>query len=325
MPARRWDWKPIPFTITDAKNRQALFIAPFVLDPNEPNRILGGGVSLWRTNDAKTANTPARGPSWAAIKPSAGPPISAIAIAKGNSDVVWVGHTDGQIYKTVNGTTGSPVWQRMDHTGPSPLTPQRYCTGITIDPRDSKVVYVTFGGYVRGNVWKTTDAGLTWANIGAGLPEAPVRALAVHPRKAGFLYLGAEVGVFASEDAGAVWSPTNEGPTNCSVDDLFWLKETLVCVTHGRGMFKIDLSGVVRSPRAVRACCQVLRDGREARALGRRCMRRVSVVHLAVRARDGDGAMRIRYGCVGAPGHAPRSVSQRGAHVVSDLCGLGII
>ena len=244
VPARRWDWKPIPFTITDAKNRQALFIAPFVLDPNEPNRILGGGVSLWRTNDAKTPNTPARGPSWAAIKPSAGPPISAIAIAKGNSDVVWVGHTDGQIYKTVNGTAGSPVWQRMDHTGPSPLTPQRYCTGITIDPRDSKVVYVTFGGYVRGNVWKTTDAGLTWANIGAGLPEAPVRALAVHPRKAGFLYLGAEVGVFASEDAGAVWSPTNEGPTNCSVDDLFWLKETLVCVTHGRGMFKIDLSGV---------------------------------------------------------------------------------
>ena len=82
VPARRWDWKPIPFTITDAKNRQALFIAPFVLDPNEPNRILGGGVSLWRTNDAKTPNTPARGPSWAAIKPSAGPPISAIAIAR---------------------------------------------------------------------------------------------------------------------------------------------------------------------------------------------------------------------------------------------------
>ena len=34
-----------------------------------------------------------------------------------------------------------------------------------------------------------------------GCPQAPVRALAVHPRKAGFLYLGAEVGVFASEDA----------------------------------------------------------------------------------------------------------------------------
>ena len=50
--------------------------------------------------------------------------------------------------------------------------------------------------------------------------------------------------MFASEDAGAMWSPTNEGPTNCSVDDLFWMGETFVCVTHGRGMFKIDLSSV---------------------------------------------------------------------------------
>ena len=40
------------------------------------------------------------------------------------------------------------------------------------------------------------------------------------------------------------WSPTNEGPTNCSVDDLFWMGETLVSVTHGRGMYRIDLAGM---------------------------------------------------------------------------------
>ena len=69
-----------------------------------------------------------------------------------------------------------------------------------------------------------------------------MRALAVHPDQPAFLYLGSEVGVFASEDGGATWSPTNEGPTNTSVDDLFWLDKALVCVTHGRGMFKIDLT-----------------------------------------------------------------------------------
>src|SRR5262249_23714911 len=66
-PERKWDWKPIPFTISDAKNQQALFIAPFILDPNEPNRLLGGGLSLWRTNDAKTPNTPTSAPSWPPI------------------------------------------------------------------------------------------------------------------------------------------------------------------------------------------------------------------------------------------------------------------
>ena len=242
--ARKWDWKPIPFTIPDAKNQKALFIAPFVLDPNEPKRLLGGGISLWRTDDAKTPNTPSSGPSWSAIKPSAGQPISAIAVAKGNSDVVWVGHIDGQVFKTTNGRAAAPVWQRVDRTGPSPLTPARYCTGITIDPRDAQTVYVTFGGYVAGNVWKTRDGGQTWTDISSTIPKAPVRALTVHPRKSAFVYLGTEVGVFASEDGGATWSATNEGPTNCSVDDLFWMNETLVAVTHGRGMFEIDLSSV---------------------------------------------------------------------------------
>ena len=42
---------------------------------------------------------------------------------------------------------------------------------------------------------------------------------------------------------GAAWSPTNEGPTNCAIMDMFWMGEKLVAVTHGRGMFQIDLSG----------------------------------------------------------------------------------
>jgi hypothetical protein len=32
--------------------------------------------------------------------------------------------------------------------------------------------------------------------------------------------------------------------TNCAVYDLFWMGELLICGTHGRGMFRIDLSGV---------------------------------------------------------------------------------
>jgi hypothetical protein len=250
---RSWDWKPIPFRIPDAFSGRALFIAPFVLDPNEPNRILGGGVALWRTNDAKALNTTSTGPAWASIKAGVGHQIdptrpssriSALAIAKGKSDQIWVGHEDGQLFRTTNGTAQAPIWQKVDRVGVQPLNVGRYCTGITIDPKDSKIVYVTFGGYTRGNVWRTTDSGATWSNIGGALPEAPIRALAVHPRKTSFLYLGSEVGVFASEDGGGTWSPTNEGPTNCSVDDLFWMGQTLVCVTHGRGMFKIDLSGV---------------------------------------------------------------------------------
>jgi len=100
----QWTWKPIPYRITDAMNQRALFIAPFVLDPNNSNRILGGGVSLWRTNNARAANTNNTGPVWTAIKGSVGGRISAIAIASGASDLIWVGYDDGQVFKTTSGT-----------------------------------------------------------------------------------------------------------------------------------------------------------------------------------------------------------------------------
>jgi photosystem II stability/assembly factor-like uncharacterized protein len=247
-----WDWKPSPFRVPDAKALpgqppKALFIAPFVLDPNEPNRLLAGGMSLWRTNDARTPNTTTTGPSWASIKDPIDPggptaAISALAVASGDSDMVWVGHANGAVFRTADGTADQPTWQPATPAA----VPRRYCTGITIDPADSRHVYVYFGGFARGNLWATRDGGATWADLSGTLPTAPVRALAIHPRRSELVYAGTEVGLFASEDAGATWSPTNEGPTNCSVDDLFWMDESLVSVTHGRGMFRADLSDAVR-------------------------------------------------------------------------------
>jgi photosystem II stability/assembly factor-like uncharacterized protein len=240
-----WDWKPLPFTVPEVRNGQALFIAPFILDPNESNRLLGGARSLWRTNDAKTPNTNTSGPSWEAIKAgNVGSRISAICLAKGNSDLIWVGYENGQIHRTINGTAANPSWQRIDSVGAGSISIARYCTRIVIDPADHNTVFVMFGGYRDTNLWKTTDAAATWHSLGQLLPESPVRALAIHPSNRDFLYVGTEVGVFSSEDGGATWSPTNEGPTNCAVYDLFWMGEVLVCVTHGRGMFTIDLSGV---------------------------------------------------------------------------------
>ncbi|HRW10802.1 MAG TPA: hypothetical protein P5121_37125, partial [Caldilineaceae bacterium] len=171
----RWAWKPLPFTIPDAQNEQAQFIAPFELDPNDPNRLLGGAMSLWRTNDAKRPNrtNPPDGPSWAAIKDPIGSnprvhSITAIAIAYGNADIVVVGHANGDIYRTTNATATDPTWQQIDTNG---INANRQCLALTIDPDDHDLIYAAYGGFQADNLWRTTDGGQSWINIGGALPE----------------------------------------------------------------------------------------------------------------------------------------------------------
>lgn len=217
------------------------FIAPFVLDPNNNNVMLGGGARLWRSTNVKAAT-----PAWASIKPASGATnyISAIAVQQGNSDLIWVGHNNGQVYKTINGTTGSPAWTLV-----SGALPGRFATRILIDKDTPNTVYVTFGGYNAGNVWRTTDGGTTWTDIHGVLPQTPVRSITRHPSKPAWLYVGTEAGVFTSENGGTTWFATNDAPANVSVDELFWLDgATLVAATHGRGMFRTTvLAGNARS------------------------------------------------------------------------------
>jgi photosystem II stability/assembly factor-like uncharacterized protein len=224
--------------ISDAGDRNKCnFIAPFALDPNDPNTMLAGGSSLWRSKNVKAAT-----PQWLAIKDPAGSPLSALAAAPGNSQILWVGYNDGSVFKSTN---GGGTWSQV---GAGALPNGRMCTRITIDPSSSDVVYVTFGGYTTDNVWKTADGGTTFNDLGASLPTAPAYTLAIHPQNSAFLYLGMEVGLFASADGGSTWSPTNEGPVNCSVNELFWINRALTAATHGRGLFTIDLSGVGPGP-----------------------------------------------------------------------------
>lgn len=221
---------------------QANFIAPFILDPNNSNTMLAGGASLWRSVNIKAGT-----PTWSSIKPSIGSLISSIAVAKNNSDIIWVGYNDGTVFKTVNGRSTSPIWTMVK--GPN----YRMALKILIDQDSISTVYVTYGGYDSGNVYKTVDAGNNWTDISGALPQTPVRSFARHPLNANWLYAGTEVGVFASTNGGGNWSVINDGPANVDIDDLFWFDNTtLVAATHGRGIFKTTVASKTEPVRTIR-------------------------------------------------------------------------
>ena len=224
----------------------ANFIAPFILDPNNPNSLLAGGRSLWRSVDVK-----APAPSWSAIRGPGTANISAIAVAPGNSDVIWIGQNNGAVYRTLNGTAGSPTWLVVDSNmaGSNPL-PNRYVTRIVIDPDDSETVYLSQGGFSPANLWRTHDGGATWQDISGppqtGLPVVPVRGVARHPHNPDWLYAATEVGVFTTDNGGFTWSTSDFGPAAVSVDELVFMhgSTTLLAATHGRGLWTIDLGRV---------------------------------------------------------------------------------
>jgi len=230
---------PIHAPIGDAGDEDnALFIAPFALDKVGPYQLLAGGTSIWRSHD--------HGWNWnSRLGPRVGSPrCSAIEISPTAGSVVsWVGYEDGQIWKSENTTLD---WTGVDII--AGVLPDDVVTDIEISPHDPSTVIVTFGGYFGDRVWRTTNNGVSWTCIeGTGfhtLPAIQKNCVTFHPNNPNWIYVGTDLGLFASEDLGQTWGVTgrygsNEGPVYTEISDLFWHSgNTLVAATHGRGMYE---------------------------------------------------------------------------------------
>lgn len=249
------NWVDINDGILDRSGGACNFISFYMIDPNEPNRMLVGARRLWRSNDVKTGNQP----TWAVIKDPIGGSfrefptshyynnspfnISTLTVAKGNSDLIWVGYNNGQVWKTTNGTAATPTWTRVG-VG---VLPDRWVSRIAIDPNNHDRVFISVMGWTDGNVWKTEDGGSTFTDA-AGvpprrLPVVPVSALALNPLNGNHLIVGTDIGIFTSYDGGATWSAETQGPGTVPIEELVWRDATrLLAFTYGRGLFEADVT-----------------------------------------------------------------------------------
>ena len=154
-----------------------------------------------------------------------------------------MGHNNGRLYKTTNGTAATPTWRDTHHNNPT--LPHRWVSRIVIDPRDHDRVYVSFLGYSDDSIWRTVDGGQNWVEISSsgstGIPEIPVASFAVHQRMPGALFAGTDLGLFISIDDGNTWTTSDDGPGGVAIEELVWKNDlTLLVVTHGRGIYEVD-------------------------------------------------------------------------------------
>lgn len=222
-----------------SNSESTVFIAPFVQAGDGSETLYAGRSRVYKTTDGAA--------TWQATNSGNildGNPVLSMAISPENPDVVYAatapttlfGGTTGNVFVTTN---GGQSWANI--TGD---LPDRFAMDLEVDPTNEAVAYITFSGFGAGHVFKTEDYGDNWEDISLGLPDVPTNAVVVDPLFPDNIYVGNDLGVFASVDGGLNWEPYLEGLFEATM--VFDLKisplnRKLRAATHGNGAFQRDL------------------------------------------------------------------------------------
>lgn len=211
-------------------NDPANFISPFILSPSNHNELFAGTDRVYRTTNSAG--------SWMAISPvlDSSTPISSIAVAPSNDNVIYAGDNNGNLYVTTNGGTS---WSG----GVVPGSTGGIVTGIAVDPTNASTVYVTFADFATSkghHVFESTNSGASWMDISAGLPNIPTESILA---QTGRLIVGNDTGVFTSTNGGVTWAKLGSGLPEVAVDQIFAAPggTQIFLATHGRGMWMITI------------------------------------------------------------------------------------
>ena len=107
----------------------------------------------------------------------------------------------GRVFVTTN--AGGTLM--ADRTGT--INPGQFpVSAVAIDTdATGQTAYAAVMGFHVGHVFKTTNAGVSWATFSTNLPDAPADALLVDSQTA-TVYVGTDVGVFSSPTTAANWA-----------------------------------------------------------------------------------------------------------------------
>ena len=226
-------WSEMTPRITDGQ-----FSNPFVMDPGNPNHLMTAGRQI-----VETISGPGTGADdWVEVfnLGTASKPGDAEAVPTGTDpanamtqlDLVgrnaYVGFCGSCLVldtmapfksglATNVGGSAKPGVQKKDgwHVAKAIGLPNRYITGIAIDPQTPKTVYVSVGGYSQrwtppgqldrgkngkighGHIFVSHDAGEHFTDISGNLPNAPVNWLILRGEQ---VIAATDLGVFVSKE-----------------------------------------------------------------------------------------------------------------------------
>ena len=135
--------------------------------------------------------------------------VAAVAIDPLNPRVLYVGtlNSYSSLGAVLKSSDGGSSWNTVllnaeGHT-------------VLVDPADPQRVYV---GTEGGDVYRSTNGGMTWTELTGATIGAPVSVLAFDPQNSAHLLAATRgEGVYTSPDAGTTWSAVNQGLSDLNV------------------------------------------------------------------------------------------------------------
>ena len=249
------------------------FYIPFLLDPQNSAGMILGTCRIWRgatiganfsllSPDFETGGSGActgneinlvRSIAAGGLKNSSGFSQVIYAGTNGEGPLISTVSTGGHLWVTTNADGGALTWNDVTQA----INPQGFpVSSIALDSTDplGNTAYATIMGFHTSHVWKTTDAGGSWTDFTANLPDAPADVIIVDSGASlsnGIVYVGTDVGVFASSTGSANWtevgSPViaNGFLPDVAVTSLQIFKsgglKRLRAATYGRGIWEWNL------------------------------------------------------------------------------------
>ncbi|MBK6766067.1 MAG: PKD domain-containing protein [bacterium] len=228
--------------VDDAERRN--WNTPVVLDPSNPQIVYYGTERLYRSTN--------RAQSWTPISPDLTDgggqgilvfgTITAIGVSPVNSQVIYCGTDDANVWVTVN---GGASWSRIDDD-----LPERWVTRITPHFANDNEALLTISGYrnaeQNAHLFRTIDFGQSWQELGAALPDVPLNDALYDPEYPSRIFVASDFGIFWSADYGGTWSPLGRGMPPVSTHDLVFDPQNrrLHAATHGRSFMTLHVDSL---------------------------------------------------------------------------------
>jgi photosystem II stability/assembly factor-like uncharacterized protein len=258
--------------------------SPIALSPQNPKVVYFGGNVLFKSTDYGMSWTPISGDlstNDPVKQQSSGGPIVVdntaaefhctiltIAPSPLDSNVIWVGTDDGNVQVTRD---GGKTWTSVFKNAPG-LKPNAWIPTVEASHFDAGTAFVAADHHQDDDytpyAYMTTDFGKTWTRITGDLPAkaAWVHVVREDPKNRNLLYIGTEMGVWASWDRGAHWSSLRADLPSVQVRDIqiHPRENDLLLATHGRGLYILDDITALQQYDAVKASDVTVFDVRPA-------------------------------------------------------------